>query len=104
MSTNGDTHLGGADFDNNIVNHLLNRFNDENKGFFSPRKLLSSRVDNSIKEKRAIQKIKRIAEEAKKGLSSRSVMSIDIDSLYDGYDFSEKLSRSQFEKSNSNIF
>eukprot|EP00092_Neocalanus_flemingeri_P006604 GFUD01007123.1.p1 GENE.GFUD01007123.1~~GFUD01007123.1.p1 ORF type:complete len:652 (+),score=151.47 GFUD01007123.1:212-1957(+) len=106
LSTNGDTHLGGADFDNNIVKYLLGVYNKKyvKKTFFWTGSELKHSLNNGLKEKRAIQKITLEAETTKKALSSRSSMKIDIDSLYEGNDFSEQFSRAQFEKANSDLF
>eukprot|EP00092_Neocalanus_flemingeri_P029701 GFUD01032248.1.p1 GENE.GFUD01032248.1~~GFUD01032248.1.p1 ORF type:complete len:646 (-),score=126.67 GFUD01032248.1:91-1830(-) len=98
LSTNGDTHLGGADFDNNIVKYLLGVYNKKSGSD------LKHSLNNGLKEKRAIQKITLEAENTKKALSSRSSMKIHIDSLYEGNDFSEQFSRAQFERANSDLF
>ncbi|MBI0110814.1 molecular chaperone DnaK [Lactobacillus sp. W8093] len=65
LSTNGDTHLGGDDFDNKIIDWLIKNFKDENG------------VDLS-KDKMALQRLKDAAEKAKKDLSGVSSTHISL--------------------------
>merc|ERR1719409_313388 len=90
-STNGDTHLGGEDFDQRIMDHLMKMFKRKHK------KDLST-------DKRAIQKLKQEAERAKRTLSSTSQTRIEIEALFDGVDFSETLTRAKFEELNLDLF
>jgi heat shock protein 5 len=90
-STNGDTHLGGEDFDQRIMAHLMKVFKKKHK------KDMSS-------DKRAIQKLKREAERAKRTLSSNAQTRIEIEALFDGVDFSETLTRAKFEELNLDLF
>ncbi len=91
LATNGDTHLGGEDFDQRIMDYMINLFKRKYK------KDLSG--DN-----RALGKLRREAEKAKRALSSQNQVRIEIESLYDGVDFSETLSRARFEELNSDLF
>jgi len=90
-STNGDTHLGGEDFDQRIMDHLTKLFKRKHK------KDLSG-------DKRALQKLKKEAERAKRTLSSTSQTRIEIEALFDGVDFSETLTRAKFEELNLDLF
>ncbi len=88
-STNGDTHLGGEDFDNRIVNHFLDVFKD-NEG-------IDLRSD-----KAAMQRLKDEAEKAKKELSSTNETEINLPFLTADADgpkhFEYKLTRSKLEE------
>merc|ERR1711881_827967 len=56
------------------------------------------------KDKRAMQKVRREAEKAKRALSTAHQARIEIEALYDGIDFSETLTRARFEELNSDLF
>merc|ERR1740130_640429 len=84
-STNGDTHLGGEDFDQRIMEHLQKMFKRKHKKDMS-------------KDKRSIQKLKAEAERAKRTLSSNSQVRVEVEALFDGIDFSETLTRAKFEE------
>merc|ERR1712178_526506 len=90
-STNGDTHLGGEDFDQRIMAHLIKVFKKKHKKDMSG-------------DKRAIQKLKREAERAKRTLSSNAQTRIEIEALFDGVDFSETLTRAKFEELTLDLF
>jgi heat shock protein 1/8 len=90
-ATGGDTHLGGSDLDQRIVDHLMTEFQQKHK---------SSLSDN----KRAIRRLLTAAEKAKRSLSSSSTTSIELDSLQDGIDFSTTLTRAKFENLCMDIF
>ena len=83
-ATAGDTHLGGSDLDNSIVEYLMKEFKKKNK------------VDISS-NKKSIRRLRTAAERAKRTLSSSTTAYIEIDSLYEGIDFSTTLSRAKFE-------
>lgn len=83
-ATAGDTHLGGEDFDNLMVNHFIELFKRKHK---------KDITDNP----RSLRRLRSACERAKRTLSASSNASIEIDSLYDGIDFNESLSRSKFE-------
>ncbi|KAL2888775.1 glucose-regulated protein [Ceratocystis lukuohia] len=90
-ATAGDTHLGGEDFDQRVINHFAKSFNDKHS------------VDVT-KDPKAMGKLKREAEKAKRTLSSQKSARIDIESLYNGIDFSLSLSRAKFESLNEDLF
>merc|ERR1712029_1046823 len=73
-STAGDTHLGGEDFDNRMVNHFVEEFKRKNK-------------KDITSNKRALRRLRTACERAKRTLSSSSQASVEIDSLYEGIDF-----------------
>lgn len=91
LATSGNTHLGGEDFDQRIVKLLIEVF----------KKKHNHDVSN---DKKAIQKLKRAAETAKRTLSSSHEARIEIDSLYNGIDFTYKLSRAKFEEISDDLF
>lgn len=91
LATAGDTHLGGEDFDFKIVRYLSKVF----------KKKHGIDVSSNIK---AISKLKREAEKAKRTLSSQMSTRVEIDSFVDGIDFSETLSRAKFEELNIDSF
>ncbi|ENH61283.1 Heat shock 70 kDa protein [Fusarium oxysporum f. sp. cubense race 1] len=84
-STAGDTHLGGEDFDNRLVNHFVNEFKRKHK------KDLSTNV-------RALRRLRTACERAKRTLSSSAQTSIEIDSLFEGIDFYTSITRARFEE------
>jgi len=91
LATNGDTHLGGEDFDQRIMDHFLKSIKSKSK------------VDLS-KDKRALAKLRREIEKAKRSLSSVHQVKVEIESLIDGDDFSETLTRARFEELNTDLF
>ncbi|KAF7321648.1 hypothetical protein MKEN_00686000 [Mycena kentingensis (nom. inval.)] len=84
-ATAGDTHLGGEDFDNHLVNHFAQEFKRKNK------KDLSSNL-------RALRRLRTACKRAKRALSSAAQTSIEIDSLFEGIDFYTSLTRARFEE------
>ncbi|GMG21929.1 unnamed protein product [[Candida] boidinii] len=90
-ATAGDTHLGGEDFDNRLVNHFINEFKRKNK------KDLSS-------NQRALRRLRTACERAKRTLSSSAQTSIEIDSLYEGVDFYTSITRARFEELCQDLF
>ena len=90
-STAGDTHLGGEDFDNRMVNHFVEEFKRKHK------KDLSS-------NKRALRRLRTACERAKRTLSSSTQASIEIDSLFEGIDFYSSITRARFEELCSDLF
>uniref|UniRef100_A0A4W4FBN8 Heat shock cognate 71 kDa protein n=1 Tax=Electrophorus electricus TaxID=8005 RepID=A0A4W4FBN8_ELEEL len=90
-STAGDTHLGGEDFDNRMVNHFISEFKRKHKKDIS---------DN----KRAVRRLRTACERAKRTLSSSTQASIEIDSLYEGIDFYTSITRARFEELNADLF
>jgi len=91
LATSGDTHLGGEDFDNRVIEYLTKQYQRKAK------------VDVS-KDQRAIGKLKREVEKAKRTLSSQMSVRIEIESFYQGEDFSETLTRAKFEELNMDLF
>ena len=90
-STAGDTHLGGEDFDNRLVNHFVNEFK---------RKYKKDMTGNP----RALRRLRTACERAKRTLSSATQASIEIDSLYEGIDFYSSITRARFEELNMDLF
>ncbi|KAB5566454.1 glucose-regulated protein [Coniochaeta sp. 2T2.1] len=91
LATAGDTHLGGEDFDQRVINHFAKQYNKKHN------------VDVT-KDLKAMGKLKREAEKAKRTLSSQKTTRIEIESFFDGKDFSETLSRAKFEELNMDLF
>eukprot|EP00927_Polykrikos_kofoidii_P005888 TRINITY_DN1235_c0_g1_i1.p1 TRINITY_DN1235_c0_g1~~TRINITY_DN1235_c0_g1_i1.p1 ORF type:complete len:673 (+),score=148.82 TRINITY_DN1235_c0_g1_i1:41-2020(+) len=91
MATSGDTHLGGEDFDRLVMQHFMDVFKRKHG------KDMSS-------DKRAVQKLRREVEKAKRALSSSYETRVDIDAVFEGIDVSEKLTRAQFENINQDLF
>lgn len=92
LATNGDTHLGGSDIDQTIMNYYMNDV------IFR-----RDHIDISI-NKRALQKLRKEVERVKRALSSQLSARIEIEDLIPGYDLSETLSRAKFEELNDAIF
>ena len=90
-STAGDTHLGGEDFDNRLVNHFVNEFKRKHK------KDLTSNA-------RALRRLRTACERAKRTLSSSAQTSIEIDSLFEGIDFYTSITRARFEELCQDLF
>merc|ERR1712023_125936 len=91
LATNGDTHLGGEDFDQRIMKYFLKVFKKKHKKDMS-------------KDKRAMQKLRREAERVKRALSTQHQARLEVEALYDGVDFSETLTRARFEELNMDLF
>jgi L1 cell adhesion molecule like protein len=101
-ATAGDTHLGGEDFDNRLVNHFVREFKRKNKEGTLPSCSVvfisqSSSTDLSSNQ-RAVRRLRTACELAKRTLSSATKASIEIDSLYKGIDFYTSLTRARFEE------
>ncbi|KAM0748814.1 heat shock protein 70 [Meredithblackwellia eburnea MCA 4105] len=90
-ATAGDTHLGGEDFDNRLVNHFVAEFKRKNKKDLS---------DNA----RAVRRLRTACERAKRTLSSAAQTTIEIDSLYEGVDFYTSITRARFEELCQDLF
>jgi len=91
-ATAGDTHLGGEDFDNRIVDFCLQDFKRKNRG------------KDLVGNHRAIRRLRTQCERAKRTLSSSTQATIEIDSLFEGVDYSCSLSRARFEELNMDYF
>jgi len=91
IATNGDTHLGGEDFDNRVMQYFL--------------KLYEKKTGkDASKDKKAVSKLKKEVERAKKTLSQQHQTKIEIESFHEGNDFSETLTRAKFEELNMDLF
>ena len=91
LATAGDTHLGGEDFDQRIINYLAKQYNKKNDV-------------NINKDLKTMGKLKREVEKAKRTLSSQMSTRIEIESFFQGKDFSETLTRAKFEELNMDLF
>merc|ERR1711971_1264951 len=91
VATNGDTHLGGVDFDQRVIEHFIK--------LYKKKKGKDLRKDN-----RAVQKLRREVEKAKRALSSAHQTRIEVESLFEGEDFTETLTRAKFEELNMDLF
>ncbi|CAL9055154.1 unnamed protein product [Musa banksii] len=90
-ATAGDTHLGGEDFDNRLVNHFVQEFRRKHKKDISG-------------NPRALRRLRTACERAKRTLSSTAQTTIEIDSLYEGIDFYSTITRARFEELNMDLF
>jgi len=91
VSTNGNTHLGGEDFDQRVMDYFM--------------KLYKKKYGKDVrKNDRSVQKLRREVEKAKRALSSAHQVKIEIESFFDGEDFSETLTRAKFEELNMDLF
>lgn len=91
IATNGDTHLGGEDFDQRVMDYFL--------------KLWQKKTNkDASKDKRAIQKLRREVEQAKRILSTSHQTSIEIENFHEGEDFAQTLTRAKFEELNADLF
>jgi len=91
ISTSGDTHLGGEDFDQRTMDYLMKVFKRK------------TNKDASM-DKKSQQKLKREVEKAKRALSSTHEVKIEIENFFDGTDFGETLTRAKFEELNNDLF
>jgi endoplasmic reticulum chaperone BiP len=91
LATAGDTHLGGEDFDQRVINYFAKSYNKKNN------------VDIT-KDLKSMGKLKREAEKAKRTLSSQMSTRIEIEAFHEGKDFSETLTRAKFEELNMDLF
>merc|ERR1711868_300454 len=90
-STHGNTHLGGEDFDQAMVEHFIREFKRKNKKDMSG-------------NKRAVRRLRTACERAKRSLSSSTQANIEIDSLFEGIDFYTSITRARFEELNVEEF
>ncbi|KAG8341936.1 hypothetical protein TRVL_07240 [Trypanosoma vivax] len=91
VATNGDTHLGGEDFDNNMMRYFVDMLKKKRN------------VDVS-KDQKALARLRKACEAAKRQLSSHPEARVEVDSLTEGFDFSEKITRAKFEELNMDLF
>merc|ERR1712165_420466 len=90
-ATAGDTHLGGEDFDNRMVDHFTKEF-------------LRKHKKDLTKNKRALRRLRTACERAKRTLSTSAQASVEIDSLFEGVDFYTSLTRARFEELCADLF
>merc|ERR1712073_285048 len=91
VATNGDTHLGGEDFDQRVMEHFI--------------KLYKKKKGKDLrKDVRAVQKLRGEVEKAKRALSAAHQVRVEVESLFEGEDFSETLTRAKFEELNMDLF
>lgn len=91
LATNGDTHLGGSDFDQRVMNYFMGVIKKRDKKDIS-------------QNKRALQKLRKEVERVKRALSGQMSARMEIEDLVPGYDFSETLTRAKFEELNDALF
>ena len=92
LATAGDTHLGGEDFDSNMVNHFIQEFKKKNRG------------KDMSDDPRALRRLRSACERAKRTLSTSTQAFIEVDALYDKIDFNSTITRAKFEELNSSLF
>merc|ERR1711887_357188 len=91
VSTNGDTHLGGEDFDQRVMEYFM--------------KVYKKKTGKDVRKNvRSVQKLRREVEKAKRALSAAHQAKVEIESFFDGEDFSEPLTRAKFEELNMDLF
>ncbi|GAM38790.1 ATPase [Talaromyces pinophilus] len=89
-ATAGDTHLGGQDFDTNLLEHFKKEFTRKTK--------------NLSNDPRALRRLRTACERAKRTLSNATQTTVEIDSLFDGEDFNAQITRARFEDLNAKAF
>ena len=106
-ATAGNTHLGGEDFDNRLVNHFIQEFKRKNKKgstlFVFSQISINYYIDLSSNP-RSVRRLRTACERAKRTLSSASQAFIEIDSLFEGIDFYTSLTRARFEELCQDLF
>lgn len=91
LATNGDTHLGGEDFDQRVMQYFI--------------KMIKKQKNIDItSDKRAVQKLRKEVERVKRALSTQPQARLEIEGLYENLDFSETLTRARFEELNVDLF
>jgi len=90
-ATAGDTHLGGEDFDNRMVEHFVKEFQRKHK-------------KDITGNKRALRRLRTACERAKRTLSASAQANIEIDSLFEGTDFYTNITRARFEELCADLF
>jgi len=90
-ATAGDTHLGGSDFDSALLDHFKKEYERKSKKDMSG-------------DARALRRLRTACERAKRTLSSATQTTVEIDSLFDGDDFSSNITRARFEELNNKAF
>jgi len=90
-ATAGDTHLGGEDFDSRMVEYFMEEFKRKHK-------------KDLIESKKSVRRLRTACENAKRTLSSSTVATIEIDSLFEGVDFNTSITRAKFENICEDLF
>ena len=91
LASSGDTHLGGEDFDHRVMDYFI--------------KLIKKKYSKDVrKDNKALGKLRKECERAKRALSGQQQVRVEIESLFDGVDFSEPLTRARFEELNLDLF
>lgn len=91
VATNGDTHLGGEDFDNRLMQHFVD--------------VMKTKHGVSVgKDQRALARLRKACEAAKRQLSSQPEARVEVDNIVEGFDLSEKITRAKFEALNADLF
>lgn len=93
LSSEGDTHLGGQDFDQRVMQYFIKKI----------QKASDNKIDIS-KDNRALQKLRKEVERVKRALSSHTQARMEIEDLVPGYDLQETLTRARFEELNNDLF
>ncbi|EFA80174.1 heat shock protein Hsp70 family protein [Heterostelium album PN500] len=91
LATSGDTHLGGEDFDQRIMKNMLSIFQKKTG-------------KDASKDKKALQKLRRASENAKRALSTTTQTTLEIENFFGGEDLIETLTRAKFEELNMDLF
>lgn len=91
VATNGDTHLGGEDFDNRMMKYFVDMLKKKKNADIS-------------KDQTALARLRKACEAAKRQLSSQLEARVEVDNLQEGLDFSEKITRAKFEELNMDLF
>jgi heat shock protein 5 len=91
IATNGDTHLGGEDFDQRVMDYFLKQWKTKHG-------------KDATKDKKAVQKLRREVEQAKRILSNQHQTNIEIENFHDGKDLVVPLTRAKFEELNMDLF
>lgn len=94
LATNGDTHLGGEDFDQRLIEYFVNLWKRKH----------GKDGGDLASDKRALGKLRRECEKAKRELSTKSQVRVEIEALHAGKDLSETLTRARFEQLNDDLF
>ncbi|KAJ3669450.1 hypothetical protein LUZ60_011400 [Juncus effusus] len=90
-ATAGDTHLGGEDFDDRLVEHFMKEFKRKHH------KDISGNA-------RSLRRLRTACERAKRNLSFSTQTTVEVDCLYDGIDFHSRISQARFEELNIDLF
>ena len=90
-ATSGNTHLGGEDFDTRLVIHFAEEFKKKYK-------------KDIMQNKKSVRRLRTACEQAKRTLSTASVANMEIDSLFEGFDFSSSITRAKFENLCDDLF